>query len=52
MKIKYYLADILFFLGNKLVIASASLMGYEDTVKELKEHQAHWLKKDAFRNYK
>lgn len=52
MKIKYYLADILFFIGHKLIIASARLMGYEDTVKELKESQAHWIKTDAFRNYK
>jgi hypothetical protein len=51
MKIKYYFADLLFLIGHKFIITSARLMGYEDTVKELKESQAHWLKTDAFKKY-
>lgn len=49
MMIRIYIADILFFLGNKLIILSALLMGYKDTANELKEAQAHWLKSDAFK---
>jgi hypothetical protein len=50
MKLKIFIADILFILGNRFVIMSAYLMGYEGTVKELKESQTHWLKTDAFKN--
>ncbi|WP_156488316.1 hypothetical protein [Fictibacillus phosphorivorans] len=49
MKLKVYLADILFFIGNKLIIQSALLMGYKDTAEELKNAQAHWLKSEAFK---
>ncbi|WP_160169903.1 hypothetical protein [Priestia flexa] len=49
MKFKFYLSDILFYIGNKLIIQSALLMGYKDTAKELKNAQAHWLKSEAFK---
>jgi hypothetical protein len=47
---KVFLADILFFCGHTLVTLSARLMSYKDTVEELKQTKAHWLKKDAFRS--
>jgi hypothetical protein len=47
--IQILFADVLFILGNKLVILSAYIMGYKDTVNELKDSQAHWLKTDAFK---
>jgi hypothetical protein len=47
--IRILIADVLFFLGNKLVVLSAYIMGYKDTVNELKDSQAHWLKTDAFK---
>ncbi|MEF7566026.1 hypothetical protein V4V35_23835 [Bacillus infantis] len=49
MKLKVYVADDLFFLGNKLIIQSALLMGYKDTAGELRNAQAHWLKSEAFK---
>jgi hypothetical protein len=49
MKIKTYIADILFILGNRLVMLSAKIMGYDDVVMEMKKNQAHWLKTDAFK---
>jgi hypothetical protein len=52
VKFKVYLADILFYLGHKFIIGSALLMGYKDTVRELKQAQAHWLKSDAFKTKK
>lgn len=52
MRIKHLMADFLFFLGNKLVIASAKIMGYKEIVVELKKSQAIWLKKDAFKKVK
>lgn len=52
LKIRVYLADVFFLLGNKLIILSALLMGYKDTAKELKKAQAHWLSSDAFKTKK
>lgn len=49
VKVKVWLADILFFVGHKLIIRSALLMGYKDAAEELRRTQAHWLKSDAFR---
>jgi len=49
MMIRILLADLSFFLGNKLVILSAWLMGYNDTVQQLRMHQAQWLQTDAFK---
>jgi hypothetical protein len=46
--IRILLADVLFILGNKLVILSAYIMGYKDTFNELKDSQAHWLKNRCF----
>lgn len=49
MRLKIYLADIVFYIGQRLVILSAKLMGYTDVVQELKDQQAFWLKTDAFK---
>jgi len=46
---RWFVADLLFWLGNKFVIASAHLMGYEDTVKKLKKSQADWFAAGAFK---
>ena len=50
MKLRWYIADILFFVGHKLIIYSAKLMGYADVVEDLNEHLSEWIKTEAFKN--
>ena len=48
-KLRYLFADLLFLIGHYIVTMSARTMRDKETVQQLKEQRAKWLKEEAFK---